>query len=69
MEALAFPDGFPREQAKQIEELEEMAELVRGDEPDLEIARLVEEGDMDGLVRLMRERGQDNAGESRGDDE
>ena len=38
-EALAFPGGFPTEQAHQLEQLEKIALLVREDTPDLELER------------------------------
>ena len=51
---LALPDGFPAEQARQLETLEKMALLVRGSLPDLELVRLQQEGDIEGVIRHLR---------------
>ena len=53
-EALAFPDGFPAEQARQVDQLEKMAGSVRADTPDLELERLTREGDFDGAAAHLR---------------
>lgn len=66
-EALAIPEGFPAEQARQITLLDRLALLVREDTPDLEGERLFQEGDYDGMMQhyarrlsdAMREADQD----------
>ena len=53
-DALAIPDGFPDEQARQLRELEKITALVRGDAPDLELERLFHEGDLEGVWKHLR---------------
>ena len=53
-EALAFPGGFPGEQARQVERLEKMVGLVRDDAPDLELERLFQEGNVEEIARRLR---------------
>lgn len=52
-QALAFPDGFPAEQARQLEQLDAMIRLVRDAAPDVEAERLFQEGDAEGYVKHM----------------
>lgn len=55
-EAIAL-GGFAAEQARQLDVLDKMAQLVREDTPDLEAERLYQEGDMVGwLGRLRRDQ-------------
>jgi len=44
-EGLAMSGGFEREQARQLDQLEKIAVMVRRDTPDLESARLLRESD------------------------
>ena len=53
--ALALPGGFPTEQASQVDHLEQMAALVRFDSPDLEMERLFQEGDIEGVLRHLQQ--------------
>jgi len=53
-EALAIPNGFPDEQARQLRELEKITALVKGDAPDLELERLFHEGDLEGVWKHLR---------------
>ena len=53
-EALITPNGFPDERARQVEQLNAMTRLVAADEPDLEMERLYNEGDVDGVLRRAR---------------
>jgi len=53
-DALAIPNGFPDEQARQLRELEKITALVRGDTPDLELERLFHEGDLEGVWQHLR---------------
>lgn len=50
-EALAIPGGFPAEQARQLLTLGNVARLVEGDTPDLELERLWLEGDVEGAIQ------------------
>jgi len=50
-EALIQPGGFPEERTRQVEHLRRMIDLVTVDEPDLELERLYQEGDIDGMLR------------------
>jgi hypothetical protein len=52
-QALAFPGAFQREQARQVEQLEQIAELVTRDTPDIELVRLEQEGDWDGVLNHL----------------
>jgi hypothetical protein len=58
-DALAYPGGFPAEQARQLVHLKNMASLVREATPDLELERLIQAGDTAGanahLQRLWDE--------------
>lgn len=53
-DALMFPGGFPAVQARQIVILENAAQLVKEDTPDLELERLYQAGDWEGIVRYLR---------------
>lgn len=53
-DALAIPNGFPDEQARQLRELEKITALVKGDAPDLELERLFHEGDLQGVWQHLR---------------
>jgi hypothetical protein len=53
-EALAFPDGFPAEKARQLTQLEKMALLVSHATPDLELERLTQEEDWDGVFQHLK---------------
>jgi hypothetical protein len=66
--ALLFPGGFPAERQRQLEHLEKMAALVRGGEPDQELERLYEAGDVDGVLERLR-RLRDSVGGGIQDDE
>jgi len=61
-EALAFPDGFPAERERQARQLEAMASTVREDVPDLESERLLQEGDVDGWLKHIRNASETDAG-------
>jgi hypothetical protein len=52
--ALPFPGGYSTERQRQLEHLEKMAALVRGGEPDLELERLYQEGDAEGVLEHLR---------------
>ena len=52
-EALAIPGGFQAERERQLEHLGKLAWLVREDTPDLELERLMLEGDVEGLARHL----------------
>jgi hypothetical protein len=54
--ALIEPGGFPAERDRQLKILSKFAEMIAGDEPDLELERLGHEGDVDGISRHMRAR-------------
>lgn len=49
--AVIVTGGFLAAQARQLDLLEQMLELVRADTPDLEGERLFHEGDIEGLLR------------------
>ena len=53
-EQLDFPDGWPSEQARQLNQLKQMVKMVEGDKPDLELERLTREGDFEGAVRHIQ---------------
>jgi len=53
-EALAFPEGFSTEQARQLHHLEGIAVLIGTDAPDIELERLTQEGDWDGVLKRLR---------------
>lgn len=53
-QALAFPGGFPGEQARQLEQLVKIAAFIREDTPDLELERLNQDGDFDGALKHFR---------------
>ena len=53
-EALAFPGEFPAEQGRQLDHLEKIATLVRNDTPDIELERLFQEKDYEGVRRRFR---------------
>jgi hypothetical protein len=53
-DALAIPDGFPTEQARQLGQLEKIGLLVKGDTPDLELERLTQEDDWEGVLAHLR---------------
>jgi Spy/CpxP family protein refolding chaperone len=53
-EALITPGGFSEERSRQVEYLNAMAKLVAADEPDLEMERLYNEGDVEGVLRRVR---------------
>jgi hypothetical protein len=55
-EALAFPGGFAAARARQLGMLAKMTRHVESDEPDLELQRLLHEGDAQGVTRHMNER-------------
>ena len=61
-DALAIPDGFPDEQARQLRELEKITALVRGDAPDLELERLFHEGNLEGVWQHLRKLQRGGAG-------
>ena len=65
-EALSIPGGFPEERARQVEQLEKMAELVSTAEPDLETERLFEEGDREGWLRRVRDQLDEGRGQNGG---
>jgi hypothetical protein len=50
-EALGIPGGFPEERARQVTRLHAMADEVARDQPDLEMERLYQEGDDEGMHR------------------
>ena len=52
--AIAFPGGFPAQQARQVERLAKISALVSGATPDLELERLWQEGDVEGYVARIR---------------
>ena len=54
-EALAIPDGFPLERARQVEQLASMAALIGAHEPDLEWERLAQENDLAGMLRRLQQ--------------
>ena len=54
-DALALPEGFRTERARQAARLEQMAALVRAGEPHVELERLWDEGDHAGFVRQIRD--------------
>jgi hypothetical protein len=51
---LGVPGGFPEEKSRQLEQLRKTIELVEADEPDLEMERLSQEDDLEGLLRHVR---------------
>jgi hypothetical protein len=53
-EALAIPNGFPVEQTRQLEQLAKMAALVQGHTPDIELERLIQEGDWEGAATYLQ---------------
>jgi hypothetical protein len=53
-EALITPGGFPAERDRQVQVLRNMAVLVGDDEPDLEMERLFQEGDHEGMLRRLQ---------------
>lgn len=55
-EALAFPGGFQAERDRQAAQLEQVALVVREDTPDIELERLLQEGDTEGVLRHIRKR-------------
>lgn len=55
-EAMAFPDGFPTERNRQIDQLEKMLLLIRDVEPDLEAERLFQEGDVTALMEYLKKK-------------
>jgi hypothetical protein len=55
-EALAYPGGFPDEQARQLGHLEKLGLLVAGDAPDLELERLQRQGDLEGALKHLLQR-------------
>jgi hypothetical protein len=55
-EALFAPGGYVAEQSRQGEHLARMATLVSTDAPDLEMERLFQEGDIDGMRRHLERR-------------
>jgi hypothetical protein len=52
--ALALPGGFPAEQARQLDRLVKIVRLVKDDVPDLELERLHQEGDIEGVVDYLK---------------
>ena len=54
-EALAEPDGFPAERARQVERLRRYAEMIAIDEPDMERERLWHEGDHEAIFRRQEQ--------------
>jgi hypothetical protein len=54
IEALITPGGVAEERARQLEQLNLMAALVAADEQDLELERLLTEGDHEGALRHLR---------------
>jgi hypothetical protein len=54
-EALIAPGGFPVERDRQSAMLRSFADLVDADQPDVEMERLFLEGDIDGVVRRVRD--------------
>ena len=52
--ALLFPGGFPAERHRQLERLEKMLVLVRGGEADLELERLCQERNVEGVLEHLR---------------
>ena len=59
-EALAVSGGFEREQARQLNQLEKIAVLVRRDTPDLESERLLREGDEERALLYLQSLQKDN---------
>ena len=55
-EALAEPDGFPTERARQVERLRRYAEMIAIDEPDPETERLWHEGDHQAMFRRQEQQ-------------
>lgn len=53
-DALFVPGGFPEERARQGDQLRKMAELVGIDEPDIEMERLIQDRDVEGMLRHMQ---------------
>ena len=53
-EALIAPGGFPAVRDRQAARLRTMADLVASDEPDLEMERLFQEGDIAGMLRHVQ---------------
>jgi hypothetical protein len=53
--ALAVPGEFQREQARQLNQLEKMSVLVKKDTPDLELDRLLREGDEERALQYLRD--------------
>jgi hypothetical protein len=66
--ALPFPGGVSAERQRQLEQLERMAALVRGGEPDRELERLYHEGDAKGFREHLHKR-RDAVAADRQDDE
>lgn len=53
-EALAFPDGFAEERDQQVELLRSLADFVEEEQPDLEHARGLHEGEWARQLRILR---------------
>jgi hypothetical protein len=53
-EALAFPDGFAEERSLQVDQLRSLADFIEDEEPDLERARGLHEGEWARQLRLLR---------------
>jgi len=53
-EALIVPGGFPEERARQVEVLRRMVDLTETDTPDLEMERLFQEGDIEGMRQHLK---------------
>jgi hypothetical protein len=51
---LSIPGGFPAEKSRQLEQLRQMAEQVEAAEPDLELECLIQEDDIEGLMRHVQ---------------
>ena len=64
---LAEPGGFPAERTRQLASLHEMADVVEADEPDLEMQRLRYEDDLEGRLRLLRQRLRSQSSEAEGE--
>jgi len=55
-DALVAPRGFPEERIRQFAVLRWMVEMVGGDEPDREVERLFQEGNIDGIWERFRKQ-------------
>ena len=55
-EALIEPGEFQVERDRQVAELRGLADLINVDEPDLELERLCQEGDLEGLARYVQKK-------------